>query len=104
MAICVGGLLLFLQGNPKCCPFANDRGFHENLAFVVVLDDALGQGKAETPAAFLAREARVEHLVDLRLRNALTRVAQVEVDVIAVVDEVESDFAVVAHGIDGVFG
>ena len=65
MAIYVGGFLfLLLQGYPKCRPFANDRRFHADFALVVVLDDALGQRESEAPAAFLAGEARVEHLLD----------------------------------------
>lgn len=39
----MGRLSSFLQGDSERCSFAHNGGFHEYLAFVVVLDDAAGE-------------------------------------------------------------
>ena len=94
----------FLQGDSERRPFAHDGRFHKDFALVVVFDDAFGQRETKTPTSLLARETWVKHLFHLRLWNALASIAQVKVDMVTVVDEVDSDFAFVTHGVDGVLG
>ena len=92
----------FPQRDPERRALSYNAVLDEDLAFVVVFDDALGERQAKPPAAFLRGVAGLEDLREHRARHPLAGVGDVDEDVRVVFRHLNGDAPVVGHRVDGV--
>ena len=81
----------------------NDRGFDKQFAFMVLLNDTLGQSQSQTPTTTLGCEAGLENRLEFASGNALARIGNVNMHVMQLLYDVNNDDAFPVHGIHSVF-
>ena len=78
---------------------------HIDFAAVIFLDNALHEREPESPATFLGGVARIEHILEVLVRDSLSGVGHVDKHhASGLIVHRHVDFALALHGVDGIFG
>ena len=76
--------------------------FDENMAVVILLDNALGERESESPAALLGGKAGLENRLEVAVGNAAPRVGEEDACATRMCLCRNRDAAAGFHGIDGI--
>ncbi len=91
------------QLDPDRRSFVDPAVFDEDLALVVILDDAFGEAQTETPAAFFGTVPRPEDIIEILHLDPAAVVRDVETNNAVLLGQMKPDLTVVAvdrvHGI-----
>ena len=69
-----GGVQLFRQLDAESRTLSQLGVFDENMTLVIFFYDTASQREAESPAAFLRRETRGKHIIQVFFANALASI------------------------------
>ena len=76
--------------------------FYENMAVVILLDNALGERESESPATLLGGKARLENRLEVAVGNAAPRVGEEDACATRMCLCRNRDAAAGFHSIDGI--
>src|SRR5690242_14316199 len=94
---------LLPQYDPEGGSFIYFRRFYLQLSLMIRLDDALTEGKTQSPAPFFCAEAGFKDLVEVVFGNALAGIRNVDPGFRRMAGEVDRDPSLSFESVQGIF-